>query len=119
MLNSLIDREYGKIARAPQTAMIEKRLQTSEYRSRTIVLQTYSIDKIRAGEMQLIPGDGFALVLEQILGLVSQQTLNPGKGVRSIGCGGIRHNSISQYSDRLLQKRAATLPPRIPAAIID
>ena len=82
MLDALVDRQDRKIPGAREPAIVEKRLQGTQNRRRTIRVCPDAIDKIRTGQIELILGDRFRLVIEQRPRVFAQELFNAIKGGR-------------------------------------
>ncbi len=73
MLYPLIYREYGHVARSGEPSSVVHELEVTENGVRPVGRDEYAIDKIWAGKVELVLGYGFALVVEKVIGLVSQE----------------------------------------------
>ena len=73
VFDALVHREDGQIARAGQSAMIENLGQAPQHRRRAVALGVNPVNEIRPGQMEPVPGNGFAMVFEQALRAVAQQ----------------------------------------------
>ena len=75
MLDALVDREDREVTGARETPVVEERFETAQHPGGAVAGRKDPGDEVRAGKMQLRLRDRFALVCEQVPGVVSQDGL--------------------------------------------
>ena len=73
VFNPLVHRKDGQVARATHAAMVEEGLQTPQDLIAPIALAVDPVDKIGSGCMQHGSVDGGTLMIQEIIGLVTQE----------------------------------------------
>ena len=71
MLNALIDRQDRDIARPAQPPMIVKCVQAAQHLRGAIRVHPHPVDKVGAGQVQIIMADRLAGVIQQVIGFIS------------------------------------------------
>src|SRR6202011_2733876 len=113
VLDALVDRQDREIARARETAVVEERLQAAQHTRRTIAGREDPRDEVRPREVELRLRDRLALVLEQVLGVISEDRLEFARRRR---CGGghlllLLAGSVIQFRPWLAPHRGAESRP--------
>ena len=75
VLDALVDGQDRDVARPGQAAGVDEPLQVAQHGRGTIGVDEDPVDEVRARQVQVVLGDRLALVLEQALGVVSEQLL--------------------------------------------
>src|SRR4030095_15123311 len=72
VLDALVDRQNRDVTSAAQSAVIDHRLQAAEHGRRPIREAINSLDVVAARQMQRIPWNGLALVLQKTGGFTAE-----------------------------------------------
>jgi hypothetical protein len=72
MLDALIDRQDGHVAGPPQPSVVDERLKAREHAHRSIRHAVNALNRIWTGEVEGLLRNGFALMLEELRGVGSQ-----------------------------------------------
>ena len=73
MLNALVDRQYGHIARARQAPAVGDLLQAADDAWAAVAVQPDAFAEVAAGQSQAVARDGRALVCKQVIGGIAQR----------------------------------------------
>ena len=85
MLDALVDGEDREVTGAGEAPVIEERLEAAEHPGRAVADRVDPRHEVRAGKVQLRLRDGFALVFEQVVGVVAQDRLELAERCRGGG----------------------------------
>ena len=72
VLDALVDRKDGEVARAGQATVVEQLLQAPEDPHRAVAVLPDPVDEVAAREVKLLSGNGLAAVLEEVPGVLAQ-----------------------------------------------
>jgi hypothetical protein len=73
VFNTLIHRQDAHVSCAGEAAMVVNRLNAAEHLGAAVALGEYPVYEVTAGKVDAFFGDGFAFVVEQVLGLVTKE----------------------------------------------
>ena len=62
MLDALVNGQDRHVAGAAETAVVEQRLEAAQHLGRAVGVGQHPVDEVRAGEVQVVPGDGLGFV---------------------------------------------------------
>ena len=72
MLDALVDGQDREVPGAAEATVVEHLLQVAKDCHGPVALNEHSVDEVRAGEGELVPLDGLALVVEEGISLVPE-----------------------------------------------
>ncbi len=76
MLDALVDREDGDVARAGQPAVVEERLEVAEHLGGSVRHPVDVGDRVGPRRGELVGGNSAALMAEQVVGVSAEQGCN-------------------------------------------